>query len=66
MNRLTDKLVALGIGEEESDEWHFPSYTEGCWGKPGRKLCWCCKVRYPLRMISLFRRERSTTSNSTE
>lgn len=67
MHRLTEAFTNRGIGEEVSEEWHYPRYTEGCWGKPGSKLCWVCKFRVPVAILRLFRRDYSSAkSNSNE
>jgi len=57
---ITEKLAAHGHGEVEGDEYHFPEYTKGCWGKPGHKLCLLCKVRYPVRLAKVALRVRKT------
>lgn len=66
MNRLTKALVRLGQGEHQSGKYHYPHYTEGCWGKHGQPLCWLCKFRYVGAIVSLFRRQGSIQSNSKE
>jgi hypothetical protein len=57
---ITEKLASHGHGAVEGEEYHFPEYTKGCWGKPGHKLCWLCKVRYPVRLAkTVVRVQRS-------
>lgn len=56
---LTDRLADRGIGEMEGGTYHFPSYTKGCWGQPGRKLCYLCKFRYLGALARIVRRTHS-------
>lgn len=46
------------LGETVDGERHFPEYTKGCWGQPGHKLCWLCKIRYPVRLGKLVWRRK--------
>jgi len=62
MGRVTQWLTNRGIGEMAEGRHHFPEYTEGCWGKPHRKLCWWCKLRYITALVRIFRRHSSTKS----
>lgn len=57
---LKDRLMRRIGAEREMGCWHFPRFTEGCWGKRTEKLCWCCKVRYPVKLIKLMWRYRKT------
>jgi len=54
--RRVDKLLEAAGAEKEGDEWHYPEYTKGCWGHPRHKLCYICKIRYPIKMTKMMRR----------
>lgn len=46
--------------EKDMGCWHYPEFTKGCWGSPRHELCTFCKVRYPFKLLGVFRRVRKT------
>jgi len=58
MSLRTRVARALGA-EKDMGCWHYPRYTEGCWGKRTEKLCWLCRVRYPLALLRILRRHKT-------
>lgn len=60
MNRVTKELAERGRGEHVSEEYHYPKYTKGCWGRPSERKCWICKVRAPIRIAKVAKRIRDS------
>lgn len=55
---LTEWLAEHGHGEMEGGKWHYPEYTQGCWGGRREPLCYLCKFRIITALIGILRRTR--------
>lgn len=55
---LTDWLADHDHGEIEGEKYHYPKYTQGCWGGRREPLCYLCKFRYVFAFARIIRRSR--------